>query len=263
MPAFVGLGAPYWKPDCRGAVFGLTRNSGPAEMARAALESVGYQTRDLLEAMRADWQGAADGVLRVDGGMSAIGLGDAVPVRHHRRPGGPPEGARDDRAGGGLAGRDEGGGLSAGAGGIRRDLGAGAPLPAGDGRRRPAPRNTPAGAAPSTPRSACDDDRPVPASAAAAHPVRAGRGGKGRRACRGLRRARAGGPWPRRRAAPHGCCAISAAKGLAVEALACGEGARPADAGGGACCRPRLCARCGGGARGRCGAGPGQGAGGA
>ena len=71
VPAFVGLGAPYWQPDCRGAVFGLTRNSGPAELARAALESVGYQTRDLLEAMRADWQGAAEGVLRVDGGMSA------------------------------------------------------------------------------------------------------------------------------------------------------------------------------------------------
>jgi glycerol kinase len=71
VPAFVGLGAPYWNPDCRGAVFGLTRNSGPAELARAALESVGYQTRDLLEAMRADWQGAAGGVLRVDGGMSA------------------------------------------------------------------------------------------------------------------------------------------------------------------------------------------------
>ena len=71
VPAFVGLGAPYWKPECRGAVFGLTRNSGPAELARAALESVGYQTRDLLEAMRADWQGAAGGVLRVDGGMSA------------------------------------------------------------------------------------------------------------------------------------------------------------------------------------------------
>ncbi len=71
VPAFVGLGAPYWKPDCRGAIFGLTRNSGPAEMARAALESVGYQTRDLLEAMRADWPGATDGILRVDGGMSA------------------------------------------------------------------------------------------------------------------------------------------------------------------------------------------------
>ena len=71
VPAFVGLGAPYWQPDCRGAVFGLTRNSGPAELARAALQSVGYQTRDLLDAMRADWPGAANGVLRVDGGMSA------------------------------------------------------------------------------------------------------------------------------------------------------------------------------------------------
>ena len=71
VPAFTGLGAPYWRPECRGAVFGLTRNSGPAELARAALESVGFQTRDLLEAMRADWGAAADGVLRVDGGMTA------------------------------------------------------------------------------------------------------------------------------------------------------------------------------------------------
>ena len=71
VPAFTGLGAPYWRPDCRGAIFGLTRNSGPAELARAALESVGFQTRDLLEAMRADWTAAAEGVLRVDGGMSA------------------------------------------------------------------------------------------------------------------------------------------------------------------------------------------------
>jgi glycerol kinase len=70
VPAFTGLGAPYWNPNCRGAVFGLSRNSGPAEFARAALESVGYQTRDLLEAMQAD--GAASGdVLRVDGGMTA------------------------------------------------------------------------------------------------------------------------------------------------------------------------------------------------
>ena len=70
VPAFTGLGAPYWAPDCRGAIFGLTRNSGPAELARAALESVGFQTRDLLEAMRADWtSGAAR--LRVDGGMTA------------------------------------------------------------------------------------------------------------------------------------------------------------------------------------------------
>ena len=72
VPAFVGLGAPYWHPDCRGAAFGLTRATGPAEMAKAALESVGYQTRDLLEAMSADW-GSLGGqaTLRVDGGMSA------------------------------------------------------------------------------------------------------------------------------------------------------------------------------------------------
>ena len=71
VPAFTGLGAPYWRPDCRGAIFGLTRNSGPPELARAALESVGFQTRDLMQAMRADWPGAAQGVLRVDGGMAA------------------------------------------------------------------------------------------------------------------------------------------------------------------------------------------------
>jgi glycerol kinase len=72
VPAFVGLGAPYWKPEARGAVFGLTRNSGPAEFARAALESVGYQTRDLLQAMQADWRReGTQPVLRVDGGMAA------------------------------------------------------------------------------------------------------------------------------------------------------------------------------------------------
>jgi glycerol kinase len=72
VPAFTGLGAPYWNPDCRGAVYGLSRNSGPAEFARAALECVGFQTRDLLDAMRADWgQGARIDTLRVDGGMSA------------------------------------------------------------------------------------------------------------------------------------------------------------------------------------------------
>ncbi|RYG90590.1 glycerol kinase [Loktanella sp. IMCC34160] len=72
VPAFVGLGAPYWNPDCRGAIYGLTRGSGPAEFARAALESVGYQTRDLLEAMQADWKAeGAQPTLRVDGGMTA------------------------------------------------------------------------------------------------------------------------------------------------------------------------------------------------
>jgi len=73
VPAFVGLGAPYWDAQARGAIFGLTRNSGAAEIAQAALEAVGYQTRDLLEAMRADWPQAGDTktVLRVDGGMTA------------------------------------------------------------------------------------------------------------------------------------------------------------------------------------------------
>jgi glycerol kinase len=72
VPAFVGLGAPYWKPDVRGALFGLTRNTGPAELAHAALESVCYQTWDLREAMRADWPGEkSTNVLRVDGGMTA------------------------------------------------------------------------------------------------------------------------------------------------------------------------------------------------
>ncbi|MHC5654836.1 glycerol kinase GlpK [Stappia sp.] len=76
VPAFVGLGAPYWDPDARGALFGLTRASGPADFCRAALESVGYQTRDLIDAMRSDAAHlshmATDGiVLRVDGGMTA------------------------------------------------------------------------------------------------------------------------------------------------------------------------------------------------
>jgi len=72
VPAFTGLGAPHWDSHARGAVFGLSRGTGPAEFARAALESVGYQTRDLMEAMHKDW--ASEGqetVLRVDGGMSA------------------------------------------------------------------------------------------------------------------------------------------------------------------------------------------------
>jgi glycerol kinase len=72
VPAFVGLGAPYWNPRVRGALFGLTRNTGPAELAHAALESVCYQTYDLREAMRADLPGEkAANVLRVDGGMTA------------------------------------------------------------------------------------------------------------------------------------------------------------------------------------------------
>ena len=73
VPAFTGLGAPYWDAQARGALFGLTRGTGPNELARAALEAVCYQTRDLLEAMQADWSGAPERqtVLRVDGGMVA------------------------------------------------------------------------------------------------------------------------------------------------------------------------------------------------
>ena len=71
VPAFVGLGAPHWQADARGAIFGLSRNSGPAEFARAALESVAFQTHDLLDAMQRDWSQPAETVLRVDGGMVA------------------------------------------------------------------------------------------------------------------------------------------------------------------------------------------------
>ncbi|KAB2847507.1 MAG: glycerol kinase GlpK, partial [Hyphomicrobiaceae bacterium] len=73
VPAFAGLGAPYWNPDARGAIVGLTRGTGRAEIARATLLSVAYQTRDLFEAMRADMGDKAltGTVLRVDGGMVA------------------------------------------------------------------------------------------------------------------------------------------------------------------------------------------------
>ena len=71
IPAFTGLGAPWWDADARGALLGLTRGTGPAEIARAALESVCYQTLNLLNAMHADWDQNAETVLRVDGGMVA------------------------------------------------------------------------------------------------------------------------------------------------------------------------------------------------
>ncbi|MEX0606724.1 MAG: FGGY-family carbohydrate kinase, partial [Halofilum sp. (in: g-proteobacteria)] len=68
VPAFTGLGAPYWEPDVRGAIFGLTRNTGVPELAAAALEAVCYQTHDLAVAMARDAD-AQLGTLRVDGGM--------------------------------------------------------------------------------------------------------------------------------------------------------------------------------------------------
>jgi glycerol kinase len=71
VPAFVGLGAPHWDAQARGAIYGITRNTGPHEITRAALESVCYQTLDLLNAMQADYSGSSDAGLRVDGGMVA------------------------------------------------------------------------------------------------------------------------------------------------------------------------------------------------
>ena len=88
VPAFTGLGAPHWDPDARGAIYGLTRDAGPAHLARAALESVCFQTRDLIAAMEAD-RGAAIDRLRVDGGMVGNGwllqaLADIVGVTVER-----------------------------------------------------------------------------------------------------------------------------------------------------------------------------------
>ena len=69
VPAFVGLGAPHWDAHARGAMYGLTRATGPAELAKATLDSVAYQSFDLVDAMRRDWSGGGETVLRVDGGM--------------------------------------------------------------------------------------------------------------------------------------------------------------------------------------------------
>ena len=68
VPAFTGLGCPYWDPDARGAIYGITRDTGKNEITRAAIESVAYQTRDLFKAMSED--GISPKMLRVDGGMT-------------------------------------------------------------------------------------------------------------------------------------------------------------------------------------------------
>lgn len=72
VPGFTGLGAPWWEPEARGAIFGLTRDSGPAHLIRAGLESLAYQTRDLLEALSADGCPPLR-ALKVDGGVTANG----------------------------------------------------------------------------------------------------------------------------------------------------------------------------------------------
>ena len=68
VPALTGLGAPHWAPNARGAIYGITRDTGPADIVRAALESVAYQTNDLFTAIAGD--GIPVSVVRVDGGMT-------------------------------------------------------------------------------------------------------------------------------------------------------------------------------------------------
>ena len=111
VPAFTGLGAPYWQPDARGAIVGLTRGSTVAHIARAALESIAFQSAALLQAMSRDAiaaGGAPLAELRVDGGACVNDLlmqfqADllGIPVRA-------PAGHRDHRARRGLPGRPGG-----------------------------------------------------------------------------------------------------------------------------------------------------------
>ncbi len=101
VPAFVGLGAPYWDPYARGTILGITRGTTAAHLARAALESMAYQTRDVLEAMQKD-AGIAAG--RIEGRRRGVGQpsADAVPGRCLGRARLPARGGRNDGPGGGL-----------------------------------------------------------------------------------------------------------------------------------------------------------------
>ena len=101
VPAFSGLFAPHWRSDARGVITGLTRFARKGHLARAALEATAYQTREVLEAMRAD-SGVALTELKVDGGMGGERHAHAVPGRHPRRPGDPAPCQRDDGPGRGL-----------------------------------------------------------------------------------------------------------------------------------------------------------------
>ena len=136
VPAFTGLGAPHWDAEARGALFGLTRATGPRELARAALEAVCFQTHDLLEAMRARLAGGgSETVLRVDGGMVASDwtmqrLADILDAPVDR-----PQILETTALGAAwLAGRH--GRRLAGRGGICSVVAARPPLRAGHGRRR-------------------------------------------------------------------------------------------------------------------------------
>ena len=138
VPAFVGLGAPHWDTYARGAILGITRGTTAGHIARAAVESMAYQTRDVLEAMQQD-AGIRLAELKVDGGALGQQRPDAVPGRPAGRAGAPAGGRRDDGAGRGLPGRP-GGGLLVGPGRRRPQLGPGPPVHArhaGRARARP------------------------------------------------------------------------------------------------------------------------------
>ena len=96
VPAFTGLGAPYWDADARGALFGLTRDVGRAEIARATLDAACFQTRDLLEAMRADGADPQEPARRRRHGRER--LADAAAGGHSGPAGGAPAAHRDHRA---------------------------------------------------------------------------------------------------------------------------------------------------------------------
>jgi hypothetical protein len=97
VPAFTGLGAPHWDADARGAIVGLTRGTTAAHIARAALESIAFQSADLLAAMEADAKLRLR-ELRVDGGATVNNAADAIPERPAARAGGAAAHDRDDRA---------------------------------------------------------------------------------------------------------------------------------------------------------------------
>ena len=132
VPALTGLGSPHWDPYARGTIVGLTRGSGRAHLARAALEAIAYQT---VDAVRAQEAAAGRASRRAQGRRRRRGepLADAVPGRRPRRPRGRPRGQRDDGARSRLSGRDRDRALERG--GRRADLARVGPLRAGDERR--------------------------------------------------------------------------------------------------------------------------------
>ena len=104
MPAFSGLFAPYWRSDARGAIVGLSRFNTKAHLARAALEAICYQSRDVVEAMEAD-SGVGLDVLKVDGGVTANDLCMQIQADMLGVDGQPAGGRRDHRARRGVRGR--------------------------------------------------------------------------------------------------------------------------------------------------------------